>query len=319
MTTFDGRCKFVVVLMIGAVGLMLSSTVAAQTADESPDFSANPELMGVSTELGEAWREDSEAFEHVDAVRQWVVDWDRTSTPRPPNVARMLRAGGPDVLIVILWRIAADQPLSSGMSLEAWRQWRIGLLEAAGRMRDERSIPVLYSVIAGSEPSSAIRQVATSALGRVGDEASIERVIGFAKSSPPAIQQPIVAGLGDGRRLVALDYLLDVIDEASDRELRRVAIRSVGDWSNQWAWQTSPLEPYIDEGRAGRRQAIEALVTDYPIFDEILRNEAFKSLQLAGATDAARRADEEADDAVSEQHRRAWRILAGDLRSSPLE
>ena len=319
MMTSDAGCRIAVALMIGAAAILMASTGLAQTVEGSPDFSAHPELMGLHSELGDAWRENSEAFDHVEAVRQWVVDWDRTSTPRPPNVARMLSAGGPDVLVVVLWRIAADEPLSSGMSLEAWRQWRIGLLEAAGRLRDERSIPVLHSVIAGSEPSPAIRQVATSALGRVGDEASIERVIEVAESSSPAMRQAIVAGLGDGRRRVALDYLLDVIDEATDRELRRVAIRAVGDWSNQWAWETSPLEPYIEEGREGRQRAIEALVTDYPTFGETLRNEAFKSLQLAGANDAAWRADERADDAGSEQRRRMWRDLAEDLRSSPLD
>lgn len=302
------------------LSVVIAAAPGAVTADEGPaavDVGDHLELMHVAQDLEQIRHESPEAFETVEYARRAVIAWGERSGQRPPNVPRMLTGEDDDALLLaMLWRLTDDDPLASGMELRAWRRWRIGLIEAIGRMRDERSLPVLYSVVAGPQPSGRVRTAATSALGRVGDRDYIERVVELADDDEDR-RSAIVRGLGDARRLVALEYLLEIAVRTDDEDRRAAAIRAAGDWANQWAWQTSSLAPHRDEGREGRRRVVEVLVDEYPGFGPSSRREAVKSLQLAGGADGRDRALKRAGEAEG-QHRRLFEQLAGRLADSPL-
>lgn len=291
-------------------------SMAQQTAP-APEFSAHPEVRHIADELEETWRQNPEAFRQVDAIREHLRQH-AGRTARPVDAVSMLNNGGQDLLLPMLWAVASDNPLKLRMDLRSWRSWRTALLEAIGRLRDERSIAVLKPVVAGNQPHAAIRKTAASAIGRTGDLDAIEWLIDHAKSHPPH-RKAVVGALGDARRHSALDYLLKIVKDTDEtRALRSVAIRSAGDWANQWAWETSSLKPYRAEGERGRRAVIETLVDGYPSLDDDLRSEAAKSLQLAGATEARRRAQTRAKNAERHRYRTDWRELAERLEDSPL-
>ncbi len=304
------RLWMTLIVALLLTGLTASSAMAEETP--GPDFSSEPTLKHVAADLQQQWDDDPESFEHVAVAREFVDEASRRGSARLPNVARILNAGGEALLLPMLWEIAGGDLVGSGMNLRAWRHWRAGLIEAVGRLRDERSIPVLHGIVAGGEPSAQIRQVATSALGRVGDEASIQGVIEVAKESPDK-RRAIVAGLGDARRLVAAEYLVDVVEQGEEDEVV-AAVRALGDWANWWVWETSAMQEFGAEGEEGRRLVIRMLVEAYPSFDGRLRVEAQKSLMLAGADQARKKAAsvaEESGDAALEQLIRA-------LEASPL-
>lgn len=308
-----------IVAVVVAIAVMAFGAGAGAEIDESaPAFDSQPELSHISQELEEQWDRGAASFATVEAARQLVADWGRRGGQRPPRVASMLAGEDDELLEAMLWRLAADDPMASGMDLRAWRRWRIGLIEAIGRLRDERSLPVLYAVIAGGEPDERIRQAATSALGRVGDVSYIERVVKQARADERH-RPAIIAGLGDARRLVALDYLVEVVEETDDETERVAAVRAVGDWANQWAWQTSSLAEFRGEGRQGRSRVVETLVDEYPNFGPEVRREAAKSLQLADSAQTADRALERARQAGDTDRRAAWYQLAETAADSVLD
>lgn len=310
------------IAVFSLVLMLATATSAAAQHDEprakTPDFSAHEELEDVAGELHRKWSQRPELFAELHGARQFVTNWYQQRGSRAMNVARTLQGLGDDALLPMLWALVADDPFQLGMTLRAWRSWRVGLLEAVGRLRDERSLPVLLSIIAGNDPHEPVRQTATSALGRVGDTESIAAVIDIARHNPDK-REAIIAGLGDARRQVALQYLLEIVGSEDHAEYHRAAIRALGDWANQWAWQTSTRSPYRQEGEKGRRAVIDTLVDAYPDADEMLRQEIEKSLQLAGAEASRKRAAERAERTGDAGERELWKTLAGRLAESPLQ
>ena len=311
--------------LVNALAILLlvvavPDVVEAGSPTKTPDFSAEADVAHIAGDLATLWDDDPGVFRRIEAVRTHLIDVRRRGGDiRRVDVARKLAVIGDEALVPMLWRIAADDPMESGMDLRTWRAWRIGLLEAVGRLRDERSLPVLETVITGADPHSPVRQVATSALGRVGDDESLQRLVEYAETTTPRRRKAIVAGLGDGRRMVALDYLLERADESSVPSERRAAIRSLGDWANQWAWETSELESRRGEGRTGRQRIIRHLVEWFPEFDKDLREEAVKSLQLAGSAEARARVRKEMSATDHRGKRGAWSELFERLADAPLD
>lgn len=303
-------------LLFCGVALVGTTTAWAQTA-KTPDFSAHPEIEDLAGELEELWMESPEAFVRLDATRSTIIEEHVQSGYRPMNVARYLEGLGEHALLPMLWALVADDPRDWQMDLRTWRIWRIGLLEAVGRLRDERSIDVLKSSIE-SEPFPSVRKAATSALGRLDDEASIKDVIAFAQSSPEK-RSAIVAGLGDARRHVALEYLVEVLASTDDVEEQRVAVRALGDWGNQWAWSTSSRQPYQVEGQKGRQMIVDQLVDRYPTAAQPVRAEIKKSLQLAGAEKSKQRAQQLAAESSDEEIRALLQKLVAAMADSPMD
>ena len=303
-----------------ALSFVATTSLSAQTAPKemTPDFSTYAELTEIAEELDELWHKNPDLFRQLDATRQEVNNWYAQNRHRPANVARMLEGLGEEGLLPMLWALAADNPMQLQMGLQAWRSWRVGLLEAVGRLRDERSIPVLKAIIAGNEPHAPIHQVATSALGRIGDIESIDAVIDIARSSPDK-RDAIVAGLGQARRHNAVEYLLEVFETGDDAEIQRTAVRAMGDWTNQWAWETATRQDNQDEGRKGRAATINALVDAYPEADDGLQKEIAKSLQLAGAAASKELLVDRAEASDDDRRRALWTGLADKMADSPMQ
>jgi HEAT repeat protein len=293
-------------------------TVAAPDVQAGvPAFHEHPGLRHVADELAELWQSRPDLFEEVARVREAVIDWGREGGWRVMNVARVLDAIGEARLLPLLYALATDDPFELEMGLRAWRFWRVGLIESAGRLGDPRSIPLLQSLIEGDDPHAPIRRAAVAALGRTGDAAAIAAAVAVAEADPEK-RPAVVEGLGHARRLVAAEYLLEVARTAGDPALTRTAVRALGDWGNLMAWRTSSASPYTEEGEAGRRAIVAELVAAYPDADPVLRAEIGKSLQLVDAVASEALARRLAAEAGDGPRRAAWTELEAAMARSPL-
>lgn len=283
----------------------------------SPDFSSQPTTAHIAEELQEAWGEGGEVFRNFEEIRKEYPRLYAMRRGSHVHLSRSLERLGEEGLLPMLWALASDDPFQLGYGLGMWRNWRVGLIDAVGSLRDPRSVPILLSIIEGPDPHGATRTAATAALGRLLDEEILARVLEIAKQDEEK-RAAIVAGLGSARIEMARRYLLGVVESSEDEELVRSAIRSLGDWANQWAWETSELSARREDGEKGRQEVIAHLVTEYPEFGEAARREALKSLQLAGAARAAAYARARAAGSDDEVKEALWQGLANRLDASPL-
>ncbi len=285
--------------------------------DSSSAFAEYSELEHLADDLTELWRTRPDLFAAVDEVRDEVVAYHRGGAWRPMNVAGLLDGVGEQRLLPLLWALASDDPLALGMGLTAWVAWRVGLTESIGRLRDPRSVPVLQSIVAGDDPQAAVRRAAVAAIGRTGDAGGIAAAIEVAEASPQR-RAAVIEGLGQARRAVAADYLLEISRTEDDPVLRRAAIRALGDWGNLEAWRTPALSPWAEEGEAAREIIVETLVDAYPDADSVIRAEIAKTLQLVDVHGSAARAGRRAGVAEDEARGAAWRELQATMQRSPL-
>ena len=305
-------------LTVGLIALMTSS-VLAQPLDNPklPEFGEVTALEEVADDLEALWRESPELFWQIEQIRRGVDQWYETTPHRPMNTARPLIALGDEALLPMLWALVGQDPLELGMDLRAWRAWRVGLLEAVGRLRAAESVPTVLAILESSDPHDRVHRTAASAVGRVGDPQAIEAVIDIARRDAPK-RAAIVAGLGDARRLVALEYLLEVAGDDDQVGLHPVAARAMGDWANQMAWRTPGRAPYLSEWEKGRHLVIDHLVAAYPEAHHGLQVEIQKSLQLAGAALSREQALQRAAQAADEDHAQSWQELADLMARSRL-
>jgi hypothetical protein len=85
--------------------------------------------------------------------------------------------------------------------------------------------------------------------------------------------------MGGCRRLKIAQALGRALDEASDDERRKLAIRSLSEVGNAWAWRTPGPKQKSDEG-AVREAAARALLRAYVRFDGELRQAASNALMV---------------------------------------
>ncbi len=304
-----------VVAVVGAA-LMVSTAAWAQSAGKAPDFSAYPELEEVADELERMWHHEPERFAQLQELREAYVELGQRSGQRPVPAARMLQTLGDEALLPMLWHLVSENPMELGMGLRTWRNWRVGLVEAVGRIRDERSVPVLHSIVIANNPYDQLRTVATTAIGRTGNVEAIDALIEEARSSEDKTEA-IIAGLGKARRHNSAEYLLEVAQSAQEGH-QVAAVRALGDWANQWAWETPQLEPYSEERPKVVSAIVTALVDLYPHVEGRLATEIEKSLQLASAQASKERAQARATQADGAKKERLERLIEV-MERSPLD
>ncbi len=302
-----------VVVMTTLMGMAVST---AQEGPHEEGLSEQEALFHIADDLQELWVEEPERFQALEEARRGVMELDAMSRSRSVNAARLLSSLDHDMLLPMLWALVNDDPLSSGMGLETWRQWQVGLVEAVGRLRDERSAPVLMSLLEDGPHFPRLVRVTTASIGRSGDVASLERVMELARADE-SLRSPIVEGLGSSRQEEALDYLLAINGDDGQSKFHRQAARSLGDWLNQGGWETSVYEDRRGMWRERRQGAMEAMVARYVEAPSEVQRELSKSLQLGGV-EVAKEVVEGRLAEGDEAQRQALEALLAELEASPL-
>ena len=145
------------------------------------------------------------------------------------------------------------------MTPTARTSWAVGLLEAAGALRDERAeVPVLNMLSAETDPE--VLRAAAAALVKVSKSAA-DVLLPLAQKQGPK-QTAVVAGLGECREARVAQALSDLLAGHAEEKLARAAVKSLGEMGSSWVWQ-SPDFAKSPQGEPVRAIAASALVGAY--------------------------------------------------------
>lgn len=308
------------IAVIGGVQVLWGTSIAsAQERVTAKAFSAGleaPELVHIKEELRALYDERPELFEHTSLVKERVSQANRRRRGSLAHVAPIFRSLGPDALLPMLYMIATDEPLESGLSLRAWVAYRGGMIEAVGRLRDPRSAPVLWAVLDGPDNNAVIIRAAAEGIAKLGDDAHLEKLIERTATASVEHRPLYVAALGSARRRASATLLAELAQGFDAADTQVAAVRALGDVGNHWAWQTSQV------AASGEQEEVQAIATHallkvYLHAPRALSDEALKSLMLINFASAPALVEQARKSATPEQLVRID-VLSRRLANNPL-
>jgi len=215
---------------------------------------------GLLQEVAKARKASPEVFRAVDQLADRLAELDANKRGRFAPITPYLKRLGPKALLPMLERAALQSPPRGALTDTAWKAWRVGLIEASGMIRDPRALPLFLAVLQGEEADFDVLRVTSEAIGRLGDEAALQKLIDAAKI-PGARQKGLLAGLGEAHRLSATQALADASRGAFgslDDETAHLVAKALGDAGSAWVWKITTT--HKDEEAPVRALAAKALV-----------------------------------------------------------
>ena len=215
-------------------------------------------------------------FGLVETARRSLAKLDAQKRGRRALVAPMLRDLPEGGLWALVEAAAFNGEVEDGLQPSALMAWHVGMLEALGSMR-EPALRALFSTVLADEKRLEVARAAASALGKLGDDTSLELLVASAQghgSTAKAAQ----LGMGDCRRLKAAQALGRALAESTDVPHRLGLIRSLARLGSPWAWQTTRGAPPVVEQAGIRRALAEVLVPVYLKSQGDERQHAFDAL-----------------------------------------
>jgi len=233
----------------------------------------------LESEVRRARVEKPQAFSKLAELRQRLPELDRRRRGRLVPVGPMLRGLGRDALLPMLEMIALDAAPRAELSDSAWLSLRVGLLEAAGSLRDPRAAPIFSAVLDGPESEYPVLRAAAEALGRLGDDAAAKKLVALA-AKPGKNQRAVLAAMGDCRRIVIASALAEALANNPDAESAELVAHSLGRVGNAWAWRTPAVLAHSSEQAATRATAARALVDAFVKYDGRVRRAAGNAILI---------------------------------------
>lgn len=192
-------------------------------------------LFVASGALGAPPNAAPSARERLAALKERVPQLDKTKRGPYAVLARPLIALGAEGLTPMLEALDAATPTAWTESARV--AWRASLLDAVGELRDPKAAPVAESILATeSEPHIAF--AAAEVLAKLGDDPSVQRLIGLA-SAPGDKRLVAVKALGSCRRSACAKALANLLNEPLPADLMEAAVKALGRSGSAWAWETS--------------------------------------------------------------------------------
>jgi HEAT repeat protein len=270
--------KFAIVTL--AAALMLLASARSAHADRGVVLGdkdlAPKQRSALVAAIQKSRAQHPEAFRRVAAVAGMVAKLDKEKRGRFATISRPLFAVGKHGLMPMLEMLAVSGPQRGKLTDSAWTTLRVGLVEAVGKHRDPVAVPVLDAIL-DKDSDLGVLRAAAEALGRIGDDASAQKLATLATHAGPK-QQAVLAGMGDCRRPVAVHALADFSRKSADQATTLLTLRALGRMGNAWAWKTPVLQKTGEETDV-RQTAAQALVSAYARYqDPALRLRAQKSI-----------------------------------------
>ncbi|MCS6898183.1 MAG: hypothetical protein RMJ98_00470 [Myxococcales bacterium] len=215
----------------------------------------------LAADVAKARKANPEIFRAVEQIADRLAELDANRRGRYAPITPLLKRLGPKALLPMLERAALQSPPRGNLSDTAWRGWRIALIEASSMIRDARSLPLYLAVLDSDETDFDVLRVTSEAISRLGDETALQKLIALAKQPGPR-QRPLLAGLGEARRLSAAQTLADAsrgVFGPLDDETARFVAKALGEVGSAWVWKM-PTTPHKSEEAAIRALAAKALV-----------------------------------------------------------
>ncbi len=254
-------------------------------------------------------------FSHVAKARDLAVALEARRHGRYATITPHLKRLGPTALLPMLDALAFDGPERSAMSDKAWLTLQVGLLEAVGALRDPKSIVVLEAVLDQPTVEPEVTRAAAEALGRVGTDRAVTKLITLS-SKPGPKQQAVIRGMGDCRRLPIAQHLASLLRKQPEGALALQIVKSLGGVGNAWAWQTPPVR--ASEEEATRALSARTLVQAFVRYDGEVREAATKALLLIDHPSTSSLVSVERQRATTEGVREQLDRLAQRLAKNPL-
>lgn len=232
---------------------------------------ADLDVASRSSLVAETRRARSEHPEAAARVRALVAEAPRLDDERRGRFAPMARAFmalGPEALFPML-EILALEGASDELTDSARTSLRVGLLEAVGRLRDERAVPVLVAVLRAPGKDDVTVRAAAAALGRLGTDKAMASLLAAARDvgASAAHRQAVLAGLGECRRLEAATFLASLLDRRPSPVEAAVLARALGRLGSSWAWRAPEVAVHGLEEKATRALSAAALVDAFVAYE----------------------------------------------------
>jgi hypothetical protein len=230
-------------------------------------------------QVEQARRSHAAPFEAIAQLRAKLPAIARRQRGRVASVVLPLRALGRAAMMPMLAELAIDSRGRGALSERAWRGWRVSLLEAVGSLRDARAVPVLEVIVMSHQRDEAVIRAGARALARLSTKSAATTLIRLVRGRDARRRSAVLAVLGECRRPRVARELAAILRGASDETTRRLAIVSLGQVGNLWAWRAEKRAGR-GEGDTTRRLALEALIAAYPGLGAGSRETAAKAVLL---------------------------------------
>jgi HEAT repeat protein len=255
------RNSLAILLVLGAP---LSASAQAVPSKQPPVVvdASDVQLNALLQEIERSKKPLVAEFAAVKQLREEMPELDARKRGRIATVGTTLDLLGPKALFPMLEELALDRPFEK--QVPSVRQgWRIGLLHAVGRLRDERARPILEKVVR-TEQDAWVLKTAAEALGKLQDERAAQFLITESQGSGERAEA-ILEGMAHCRRLVVTQYLTSRLAQATEQSERRALVESLRDHGNSYAWKTDVVAA-SGEGTDVRNLSAQALLSAFVRF-----------------------------------------------------
>jgi len=271
--------------------------------------------LAVHTLVAESRVSEPEAFSRVAAVWRALPAADASTRGRLAAMSPALAAIGREALPALLERLVLADPGRGELTRSAWLAWRIGLIDAVGRLRDQRASAVLEALLARTELESEVRRAAAAALARLETDEAATVLVELSRLDGEA-GLAVLAGMGHCRRVEVAKRLAEALGAAQSFEETHTVARSLATAASGPVWRAG-LVRHPEEGDALRRIAATALIDAFMGGDEDRQRVLTTALLVVDEPGAMRRIAEEREHASGERAA-ALDVLAGRLAANPV-
>lgn len=278
--------KTIVFRSMVAAALVVGASAQARGSVIDPAILPAEVRVSLEKEIARAKQVNPGAFSRVARVAQEAETLDARKRGRLAPISPILKRMGSEALWPMVERIAfkaegGPESESAKLALD------VGLIEAAGALRDERLAPVWKAALSGTEQRKTVLRAAAGSLARLDTEDAATTLVALSKGDDLRAEAAL-AMMGHCRRLSVAKRLADVLDATPAGQSRAELVRAkqvmeaLGDVGNSWAWKTPAIKARSEEG-AVRQTAAEALVRAYVRYDGTLRDAASNALMVVDA------------------------------------
>lgn len=224
---------------------------------------------------------DSEPFDFIRQVASDTPKLDQHKRGRLAPLVRLFESMGESGLWALVEAVAFNGPEDAKWSATARTAWQAGVVEAIGRLRDPRMVPLLDALLAALPSDAIVAREVVVARGLFADDQGVRLLTRMAGTAGPH-QDAVLAGLGRCRRVGAAEALAAALIGAirtSDGPRIRAVIESLSDVGNAWVWDAIP--PVLGvEGDVVRQLAARALVSAYVALEGHARQAASNAIMV---------------------------------------
>lgn len=254
-------------LFVSVVALLVVLPAAANARGVllAPDDLDQAARDGLRAEIAAARTAAPAGFQRVADLRGRLAELDAGKRGPLPILLPRLQALGEEALLPLLEEIAFAAPARGDLTDSAWLGWRASILEAVGKLRDPRAVPVLRAVVTLGPAHRLITAAAAGAYGRLLTDDAAAWLVKTLGATDGERRLGILQGLGHCRRTVATEALAAALSARPDANEATLLARSLGNAGSSWAWQT-PVVSATGEEAAVRRTAAEALAAAWPLY-----------------------------------------------------